>query len=288
MILLCFWDWFYPSFGADLLIAFLGAVFGLLAAYGIYLLSIIQVRKDRLKYISSLIETIVPSAIRQAGYCNEYAQFIIDQPWSNGNLRLEANRDPKRLADKVDQEGVYHAFLWKYGRTEQTYTSFQKLYGYIDYIDYLIDDLIKTNERVLTFTWERKKQYQLTFKKAKEAIQSLYIIQEIQETQPELIEFASNLLEEFSEKQTGENIIDSYKIVVQPLQDYIMQKAKQHPKVTELLFLTQSLTEEYTGIQLSANHNASDYREYATSLESAATNLLRESEQLRNDFGKAK
>jgi D-serine dehydratase len=152
----------------------------------------------------------------------------------------------------------------------------------------LIDDLIKTNERVLTFTWERKKQYQLTFKKAKEAIQSLYIIQEIQETQPELIEFASNLLEEFSEKQTGENIIDSYKIVVHPLQDYIMQKAKQHPKVTELLFLTQSLTEEYTGIQLSANHNASDYREYATSLESAATNLLRESEQLRNDFGKAK
>lgn len=284
MKLLFFWDWFYPSFGADLLVAFLGAVFGLGAAYWIYLLSIHQVRNDRLKYVVSLIETIVPSAIRQAGYCNEHAQFIVEQPWSNRNLRLEANRDPKRLADKVDQEGVYHAFLWKYGRTKETYNAFQNLYGYIDYLDYLIDDLIKTNERVLTFTWERKKQYQLTFKKAKEAIQSLTLIKEIEEVQPELISYSSELLEKFSQKQSGENILDSYQIVVQPLQEYIIRTAKQHPKVTELVFLTQTLTEEYTGIELSAKHNAEDYKEFAVSIQRAAENLINESTRLRGDY----
>ena len=285
MSFLCFWDWFYPSFGADLLVTFLGAVFGLGAAYWIYLLSIHQVRNDRLKYVISLIETIVPSANRQVGYCKEYAQHIVEQPWSNQFLKLEANRDPKRLADKVDQEGVYHAFLWKYGRTEENYKAFQNLYGFIDYLDYLIEDLIKTNERVLTFTWERKKQYQLTFKKAKEVIQSLTLVREINEVQPELISYSSELLEKFSQNQSGENIVDSYQIVVQPLQEYIIQKAKEHPKVTELLFLTQALTEEYTGIELSAKHNAEHYKEYGDSIEAAAKNLLDVSTQLRRDFG---
>ena len=150
-------DPFYPSFGADLLIAFLGAVLGLGAAYLIYILSITQVRRDRLKYIVSLIEQIVPSVERQAGYCENYAKLLTQHPFTGDHLTLEANRDPKRLADKVDQEGVFHAYLWKYLRTKETYKEFQQIYGYIDYIDFLVDDLIKTNERILMFIWERKK-----------------------------------------------------------------------------------------------------------------------------------
>ena len=230
-------DTFYPSFMADVFVAVIGGVLGLGAAYYVYLLSVWQVRKDRLKYIVTLIQTIVPSALRQATYCEEYAGLITQHPFTNEYLRLEANRDSKRLSDKADQEGVYHAYLWKYGRTADTYKNFQLLYGYIDYIDYLIDDLISTNEKNRVAIWERKKQYQLIYKNAQEVMQSLSLIPELQETQPELIMQVGALLEEFTQKHPGgENLVESYTIVVQPLQRYIVSSAKPHPKITELLF----------------------------------------------------
>jgi hypothetical protein len=281
--LLC--DPFYPSFGADLLIAFLGAVLSLGAAYFIYLLSIWQVRRDRLKYVVSLIEEIVLSAILQSQHCAAHAELMAQQPFSNENLQLEANRDPKRLADKVDQEGVYHAYLWKYKRSDETYKDFRKLYGYIDYIDYLIDDLIKTNERVLTFTWERKKQYQLTYKNATQAIQSLTLIPELQQNQRPLIDYAGNLLEQFVKNQpNGESIVQSYQMVVEPLSDHIVANAQQHPKITELLFLLHDLSNQYRGIELSAAHNATDYKDYAEKLKAAAGILLESTQKLRKDF----
>ena len=289
MIKLFFCDSFYPSFTADVLIAFLGAFLGLVAAYYIYQLSIRQIRKDRLKYLVALIEKIAPSAIRQAQFCREHAELITNEPFSNQNLKLEANRDPKRLADKVDQEGVYHAYLWKYKRNNESYKAFQTLYGYIDYIDYLVNDLIRTNEKILTFTWERKKQYQLIFKKAKEAIQSLSLIPDLVTTQPELVTYAGKLLEEFANKYSeGENITGSYKIVVEPLHNYIVKTAKQHPAITELLFLIQDLFNEYHGIELAVKHNADDYRYYSTSLAEATNNLMTSSQQLRDDFSSDK
>lgn len=278
-------DPFYPSFTADLLIAFLGAFLGLVAAYLIYKYSVNRSREDRLKYIVSLVLTIVPSIKRQATYCKEYADTIKQSPFLNENLKLEANRDTKRLSDKVDQEGVFHAFLWKYKRSGKTYKDFQSLYSYLDYIDYLIDDLIKTNERILMFTWERKKEYQLTFKKAKESIQSLVLIPELENNQLPLVTFAGNLLETFSQNQPeGENIVASYEVVVKPLQEYIIANAKQHIKITELLFQLQDLSNMYYGMELSAKHNADDYLHYASELEKAGDKLTDSSKTLQEDF----
>jgi hypothetical protein len=283
---LCFLpEGFYPSFGADVLIAFLGAFLGIIGAYLLYLLSLKQVRRDRLKYVASLIESIVPSVIRQSQYCNEHAERIIHEPFENIYLKLEANRDPKRLADKVDQEGVYHAYLWKYKRKEKTYKDFRNLYGYIDYLDYLVDDLIRTNEKVLNATWERKKQYAISFKMAKETIQSLSLIRELNETQKEFVTFSSDRLKQvFDKYPEGENLVESFNVVVVPIRTYIVEKAKQHPKITELLFLLDDLFNQYTGIELSAKHNAVDYRWYSEQLKEKADELREKSKQLREDF----
>ena len=153
MILPFLCDSLYPSFFADFLIALIGAILGIGGAYLIYRISIRQVRIDRLRYVVSLIESFIASGKRQAAYCKEHSDAILASPFANMELRLEANRDTKRLADKTDQEGVYHAYLWKYRRKNKSYDEFKNLYGYIDYLDYLIDDLIKTNERIMEFLW---------------------------------------------------------------------------------------------------------------------------------------
>jgi hypothetical protein len=275
---------FYPSFGADLLIAFLGGVLTLLAGYMVYLVSVRQTREDRLKYVVSLIGSIVPSAIRQAGYCTTYGNCLKQDPFTDEYLQLEANADPKRLADKVDQEGVYHAFLWKYGREATTYKNFRDLYSQIDYIDYIILDLIKTNERILEFTWQRKKQYALIFKQALDKLRAI-TISELRQQQPEFISFSESLLDTYSANEaSGENLVESHENVVKPLHQFIVQNVNQHDKVTELIFLVLDLLNQYHGIELAGKHNAKDYYYYAKALEDTANRLRTYSAQLRSDF----
>lgn len=280
-----FCETFYPSFIADLIIGTLSASFGILGAYIIYLISLSRVRKDRLKYVVSLIESLVPSIKRQSDYCNAHAEEIVLNPFENIYLKLEANRDTKRLADKVDQEGVYHAYLAKYKRNNKTYQEFQTLYAHIDFLDSLVDDLLRTNEKILNFTWERKKHYAISFKRVEESIQSISVNQEFLKSHLEFIHYSNGLFEEFSAiPPSGENLVSSYNIVVKPLKSFITDKVQQHSKITELLFILFELTNAYEGIELSAKHNAIDYKDYSKQFKEKAFELDHLSKQLKLDF----
>ncbi len=276
---------FYPSFLADLLIGTLGAFFGIIGAYRLYVLSVHRERTDRLKYVVSLIESIIPSAITQSEFCREHVKNILQEPFENKLLQIEANRDTKRLADKVDQEGVYHAYLWKYKRNKKTYEQFKNLYASIDYLESLLEDMIKTNEKILNAVWSRKKQYQVTFSKTLDTLQAIILIAEIQQNQPAYVEYARNLIQQFSAKKTEkENVVDSYKEVVEPLSNFTIHNASQHPKISELLFLLDDLYRQFVGIELSSKHNAKDYEWYAEKLKTTANNLAEGSKQLQKDF----
>jgi len=269
-----FCDAFYPSFFADFLIALIGAVLGIGGAYLIYRISIRQIRIDRLRYLVSLIESSVSSAMRQAEFCNEHSKAILHKPFATLELRLQANRDTKRSSDKMDQEGVYNAYLWNYGRSEKSYREFKNLYGFIDYLDYLIDDIIKTNERIIEFMWQRKKEYQISFKKLKELIQALSVDDNTKSDRPEFVEYAIMSLKQFLDKEAvGENIVESYQTVVEPMRNYIAEKVKQHPKVTEIYLLLDELVGQYFGIELQARHNAEDYKLYGDALAESAERL---------------
>jgi len=240
---------------------------------------------DRLKYVVSLIESSVSTARHQAEFCEEHSKAILAQPFSNLELRLEANRDAKRLADKMDQEGVYNAYLWYYRRSDRVYEEFKNLYGYIDYLDYLIDDMIKTNERILEFMWQRKKEYQISFKKLKELIQALAVDEHTKNERPEFVEYSIKSLKHFLDKeQKNENLVESYQAVVQPVRNYIAEKVQQHPKVTEIYLILDDLVGQYYAIELQAKHNASDYALYAEALSKSAEKLENGSERLQSDF----
>jgi hypothetical protein len=278
---------FYPSFGADLLIAFIGAILGVGGAYGIYIYSIRQYRRDRLKYVVSLIENVIRSAREQADFCNKHKDIILENPFANHELKLLADRDTKRLADKLDQEGVFHAYLWKYKRTEQTYKDFKNLYGVIDFLDYLVDDLMTVNVKMMNNTWERKKQYQFNFTRAKEMMQSLYLDETIKKEQSELQQLIREQLELFAAFQ-GENLKPSFELVVEPIRNFIFEKGKKQDKVTEILFRLDELDSQYSGITYSAEHNAKDYEYYAKHLQEKAGELENMSAQLRRDYSNLK
>lgn len=275
----------YPSFFADVIIAFLGAVFGLGGAFWIYIASIRRLRNDRLKYVVTLIESVIASTTRQANFCTEHSKVILENSFNHTELKLEANRDTKRLADKLDQEGVYHAYLWKYKRNNMTYENFKNLYAYIDYLDYQLDDMISTNLRIIESNWKRKKQYQMTFDKAKEIIQSFSLNKDFIEERKEFVLFATKTLKIFLEKENEqENIFESFETMVLPIRKFIGEEVKEHPKVTELYFLLNNLSGDFYAIELQSKHNAKDYEYYAAALKRSADHLEESSRKLRADF----
>jgi hypothetical protein len=134
-------------------------------------------------------------------------------------------------------------------------------------------------------TWERKKEYQLDFRKAIDLMQEFDLLEDLKKYQPELLDFAFGLIEKFNQKKyVDENLKQSYEIVVSPMHQYIVAEAKPHPKVTELVFILQNLSNQYRGIELAAEHNARDYELYATQLKKIAVDLIACTRQLQGDF----
>lgn len=274
------------SYLENLSTGILGALVGVLGAYFIYRISIHAIRRDRLKYVVSLLNSIIPSAKRQAGYCEEQGNATKADPLRMPMLKIEANRDFKRLSDKVEQEGVYHAFLDKYSRKNpDTYSKFQKIYGYIDYLDYTLEQLIDFNEKTNAALWERKKAYALTFRQVKEKIESIIIDTVFQQTYPEYINFLQQTLEKFFDNNPeGENVVYSYSTLITPVRGYVMRNGPVTMQNTELMFLLNNTVNHYTGIEMAGKHAADDYLEYQKNIEKATLNLENETAELRRDY----
>lgn len=274
------------SFSLDLIVALCGAAIGIAGAFAIYVVSIRQVRKDRLKYISSLVESVIASMALQAGYCTTYSEELLENPLDRPLLKLVANRDLKRLADKVDQEGVFHAFITFYKRTKRSFETFKDLYGFIDYLDYLIDQILMSNERTVDAVWERKKNYAIAFRNVKEKMESFLIMDLLKQSFPDYIKFLSNTLEDFYvNNHDGENIIHSFNSLIVPVRKHLMQNGPVIDLNTELMFLLNDALNIYTGIEMAAKSSSEEYKKYASELENTVNRLKLISLQLRKDYG---
>lgn len=272
-------------FWSDLLISSLGAFIGIGGAYLLYWQSIRKSRCDILTYVVSLLEGIIPSAETQADYCNKQATEIKKQPLEMPLLTLVANPDIKRLAEKVNQQDLYHAFVARYGRTKSTYEWFDKIYALIDYLQATIDDMLTFNEKTVNAIWERKKMYGSSFTRSKEKIESLLIDPEYKESAPANFEILSNSLQAFFDNNLpGENLVHSYTSLIKPVRDHLINHGQLNPGNTELLFMLNDAENNYKGIEMAGNSAAEDYKEYGENISKAATRLKEETKRLAEDF----
>src|SRR5687767_7064554 len=98
----------------ELLINILGAFIGFALAYLLYRWQVKRSQEDKLVYVLSLINNTIKHITTQAGYCRELAESIRSAPINLHGLTTEANYEVNRLANKLDQESFYHAYLSKY------------------------------------------------------------------------------------------------------------------------------------------------------------------------------
>ncbi len=274
-------------FWSDLLISSLGAFIGIGGAYLLYLESIWKSRSDILTFVVALINEIFVSTQRQADNCKEQATETRKKPLEIPLLKLVADPGIKRLAEKVDQQALYHAFIAKYGRNKSTYKWFRDIYGRIDFINGTIDQLLSFNEKTINAIWERKKLYGMSFMRTKVKIESVLIDPDYKTSAPVNFEALSHSLQYFFDNNNpGENLVHTYTSLVKPVREHLIKEGQFNSHNTELLFMLNEAENNYKGIEMAANSAADEYEEFGNDLAEASNKLKEEAKRLVLDFSK--
>ncbi|RAI97693.1 hypothetical protein LX64_04997 [Chitinophaga skermanii] len=281
-------SFFSKQTGYDLFISITGGFVSVLGAFYVYIISLNQVRRDRLIYFVGLLDSVIPSGIKQAEYCQELSEKVKKSPWIFPLLQFEANNDLKRISERIEQEGIYHALLQKYGRTKTNYTSFRNIYAKIDYLDLMIDELRSFNSSAQKAMWERKRLYAENFRSIKVLIERIIIDAKYTNSQnySHIPVRLDDILQRFYQNSPSdkENIRETYLYVVWPVQLFILTNNQQTDELTSLLQLVMEGINQYKGIETAALHNAKDFIQFQNALSNTSQDLLTLTTYIKSDF----
>ncbi len=272
------------SWWKDLLINAFGAFIGVIGALALYYWQVWVQQKDKLKYVSSLLESIINYSKTQATNCKTLSEKIDQEPTKLHLLQFQANHDLQRLANKVDQESFYHAYLAKYKRNKSSYKSFKNLYGYIDFIDQTIDELKSFLEKEYLSITERKKKFAeyLSLGLQKSA---LLLINPRLQNQQQLLHFINQSIQGFYNNQTDvEDLTYALNSFVIPVKNYLAQNFPNTPECNDIMITLKGATSFYSAIELQSKALAEDLLLFHNSLNSKADELSTSTDKLRKNF----
>lgn len=150
----------------NLLVSLIGALVGAGAALTVFFLNVknekakeLQRRKrhlrNKIKYFSSLVDTINESLKKQVEHYDDYAKKVTDYPYEAFPIKIVINNNFIRITEKMDQEDIFYAYIELLNKEEQ---EILKTLNSIDFIhttmqalrDFLFNNLqylqeIKTN-----------------------------------------------------------------------------------------------------------------------------------------------
>ena len=268
----------------DIFISGFGAFLGVVGALAIYYWQIRRTQNDTLKYIVSLIESIVHYSKTQSEYCGRLIQNFNDDPAKLHLLHFQANYDLKRLADKVDQESFYHAYLTKYKRKKESYLSFKRIYSQVDFIDQTLDQLKDFLEKENLSITEKKKAFVNYFEEGEEKVALLTVNTKYQQEKA-LLDFLNLKLVEYH--QTAPNNTDlhhPYKEFVEPVLNFLVENYPTDDECNKIAVLLRKSAAKYQVVIQQGTELAETLQEYQQALNVHAIELEVETEQLRRNY----
>ena len=273
------------DFFASLFISLAGAFGAFMGAYWIYLSSLKKPRKDNLKYFTALLESVVSLARNQAKNVTGLSTKLSENPTKTELLSIVASHDIKRLAERVDQQAVYHAYLKEYKRTNDSYRRFKDIYSFVDFIDMAIDELKKFVEKEYASIFVRKKEYAEDFKIVKQKMQLMILDPAIANNYPDFRAGLIAIHDEFHANPIhGEDLPRTYTTFIQPLKHYIIGYGLVIDANTNLMLFINNAVDSYLGAELAGQSFAEELKQFDGTLKTHADNLERTMTNLKNDF----
>ena len=274
------------SWVQDISIELFGVAASLATAFLVIWYQVTRARKDRLIYVASLITSISKYVRAQARNCGLLADELKISPAKFTLMKYQASDDLNRLTDKVDQEGFYHAYLWKYGRWEGTYKQFKDIYHYLDFMKATIDQLISFVERENQGINERKKEYKKAFDATIVTLRNTTLSTSFKQAQPTTVIDLNNIFKKYTINHTDPaNIPSSYEHLIVPLMSYIeTYRFPPNPEITALLETVLCTDDIHKGIGFAAASFSNSMLEYQKALDEAAGNFDKATSALKRNF----
>lgn len=268
----------------DIFISALGAFVGILGAYWIYYIQIRNQHKDKLIYCVTLLDSVLPFIQALSVHCAELADEISAKPTHAHLLKIQANSDLKRLSEKFDQESFLHSFLWKYGRKNQTYKSFKKIYSSIDFLDHSVDQLKDYLQKEYESITKKKRSYAEYLEEGIEKIALLTVNHSLQDEKI-LMQFLNEMLiNYYGNREDLENLDYPLNSFLLPIQDYLAKNFQTNPETNNALVTIKRAINAYTSFEMQAKALSEDIKSYGVSLRRLMNSLQVDTQQIRNDF----
>lgn len=272
------------SWWKDLLINAFGAFIGIIGALALYYWQVWIQQKDKLKYVATLLESVIPFAKEQSVFCKQLSDSLQAEPSKFHLLKIQANSDLKRLADKLDQEGFFHAYLAKYKRTEKTYQSFRKIYNRIDFIDQIVDQLKDYLEKEYVSITDKKRSYAGYLEDSVEKVALMIVNPKFQQEQ-RLLTFLNQILVNYHKNKVDEEDLDY------PLNSFILPTlnflTKNYPNTLECneisVLLKRAINKHYSFV-LQAKTLGQELKEFKNHLKTQSELLSKDTTAIREDF----
>lgn len=255
--------WWY-----DIMISAVGGLVGIAGAYGIYRHQVRQVREDRLKYVATLLSSIASYCKQTAASCKELSDELRQNPFKFKLLPFQANFDLRRLTERVDQEGFYHAYLWKYGRSESVYRDFKETYGYLDFLHANIEQLLFFIEKEYQGIYRRKNDFKIALDATTEYLQRLLIDPTFRGNHLNYATAFQNILAQYRQNfGDPEDLTYPNRHLVEALSNYINQNIPNAIQdVTELVVRLTRTSDIYGGIEKAGKSFGEDLAGYYEAL----------------------
>jgi hypothetical protein len=276
------------DFFASLFISIVGAFAGFMGAYWIYMSSLKKPRKDTLKYFTALLESVVSLARNQAKNVTDLSAKLSGNPTKTALLSIVASHDIKRLAERVDQQAVYHAYLKEYKRTRDIYRQFKDIYSFVDFIDMSIDELKKFVEKEYASIYIRKKEYADQFKIVKQKMQLMIIDPDIAQNYPDYRTGLIIIYDDFHANPIqGENLPRTYTEFIERLKNYIIGYNLVIEANTNIMLFVNDAIDSYLSVEQAGLSFAEELKQFDGTLKAHADNLEKTISNLKTDFSLA-
>lgn len=210
----------------------------------------IQFQKEKIKYLQSLVRSILSDLKVQIDWDKEFVEKIREKPIDLPLLRQVPLNELERIVHQLNQEDYYHSYLGEFGNTQVIIDEFRNIISKLNYFDKNISTNSDSLKKSFEFDFERKIKLKNLVEKSMDYIAELLINNEIFEEQDDFRNFLNQTLLDFHEKKTEDSDLKFYhENFVEVLKIGLFKFVKQIPQSNYLITQMKKATFIYSDIQ---------------------------------------
>jgi hypothetical protein len=276
----------------DLLTGSVGAFLGFLGAYLIFIKGLKSDKRreedrlraeklDRLKYLSSLVASIIKIGETQAANFEEFASDIKTDPYKRRLLKSVTNNDLKRGSEKLDFEANYLAYISQFDSNKESVKDFKEIISSFDYIDAIYDDAIKVLEAKLQIVYNKKTHFASKFNESLNLAGNTLFLDGYKDDES-LTSFINQILTDYyTNREIVEDFETPMKKFIEPLHKFLTENNYLHyPYLNQLFFQLKECMITYNSILLQGNDIAKTSQEFSKQMKDATNDLKLASKKL--------